>query len=326
MAIEENIIDGLMADIVGVSSSDTVEKDSLQTTIQNILHDYNLSTDLSFVEKIAAINFGKTEQGKNDKESIGDVPQELKDAAFLPVNTIADIALKQDIDTVITQIPEWYTAIQVMRDTICETDIVTGRLARNITFDETKVSDDEHEKGTIIGKIEECEERLELHQLIKNHMVTGTIEYGEDAMFNVNLDSNEMILDERIDEFVKGLKINYNQFYRGIVVDNHDPEKLGRVRVRIPQIYGADKTTQYFVPTSSIPWATCAISPAGNDSGTYLPPNIGDTVFVTYEAGDREHPMYFGGIYTIRKEDDERLREEEEHYAFWLWKMFHQRD
>ena len=179
----DSIIDGLMGDIVGKPDGGEIPVDGLQNTIQNILHDYNLSTDLSFVEKIAAINFGKDEQGKADTEALSNVPDELRDAAFLPVNTIADIALKQDIDTVITQIPEWYTAIQVMRDAICETDIVTGRLARNLRFDETIVTHDDHEKNSIIGKIEAVEERLELHQLIKNHIVTGTIEYGENAMY-----------------------------------------------------------------------------------------------------------------------------------------------
>lgn len=181
--IEDNIIAGLMGDIVGKEGP--VKKEELANTIQNILHDYNLSTDMSFVEKIASINFGRDAQGKADTESLAEIPEELKEASFLPVNTIADIALKQDIDTVITQIPEWYTAIQVMRDAICETDVVTGRLARNITFDETQVEDDEHEKVSLISKVEAVEERLELHQLIKNHMVTGTIEYGEDAMYAI---------------------------------------------------------------------------------------------------------------------------------------------
>lgn len=181
--IEDNIIAGLMGDIVGKEGP--VEREELANTIQNILHDYNLSTDMSFVEKIASINFGRDAQGKADTESLAEIPEELKEASFLPVNTIADIALKQDIDTVITQIPEWYTAIQVMRDAICETDVVTGKLARNITFDETQVEDDEHEKVSLISKVEAVEERLELHQLIKNHMVTGTIEYGEDAMYAI---------------------------------------------------------------------------------------------------------------------------------------------
>jgi len=118
-------------------------------------------------------------------------------------------------------------------------------------------------------------------------------------MFNVNLDNtNEVILDEDMNKILNGIKINYNAFYRGIVVDNYDPERKGRVKVRIPQIYGVDTKTDYFVPTSVIPWATCAVNNAGNDSGTFIPPNIGDTVFITFESGQPEFPIYFGGIYT----------------------------
>jgi hypothetical protein len=123
-------------------------------------------------------------------------------------------------------------------------------------------------------------------------------------MFGVNLQSNnEIILDEELNELLEDLKVDYTQFYRGIVVDNLDPEYKGRVKVRIPQIYGTSSSTDNFLATSNIPWANCAISPAGNDSGTFLPPNIGDTVFVTFESGNPNSPIYFGGIYTVRSED-----------------------
>lgn len=124
-------------------------------------------------------------------------------------------------------------------------------------------------------------------------------------MFGVNLtNGTETILDDDLNKVLKHLKIDYTQFYRGIVVDNLDPEIKGRVKVRIPQIYGTGPDSSYFIPTNAIPWANCAIQPAGNDSGTFLPPNIGDTVFVTFESGSPEFPIYFGGIYTVRAEDE----------------------
>lgn len=123
-------------------------------------------------------------------------------------------------------------------------------------------------------------------------------------MFGVNINSDETIIDNELDEFLKNLKIDYSQFYRGIVVDNYDPEFKGRVKVRIPQIYGTVNGTDTFLSNDAIPWATCAISPAGNDSGTFLPPNIGDTVFVTFESGLPYSPIYFGGIYTNRNDDE----------------------
>lgn len=126
-------------------------------------------------------------------------------------------------------------------------------------------------------------------------------------MFGVNIQQgNTIVLDKDLDDFVNKLKIDYNQFYRGVVVDNVDPEYKGRIKVRIPQIYGVNPDTDVFVPTSSIPWAVCAIAPAGNDSGTFLPPNIGDTVFVAFESGMQESPIYFGGIYTTKEETGDK--------------------
>ena len=42
----DSIIDGLMGDIVGKPDGGEIPVDSLQNTIQNILHDYNLSRKL----------------------------------------------------------------------------------------------------------------------------------------------------------------------------------------------------------------------------------------------------------------------------------------
>ena len=123
-------------------------------------------------------------------------------------------------------------------------------------------------------------------------------------MFGVNINNDTIIPDEDLDKFIDSLKIDYNHFYRGIVVDNNDPQGKGRVKVRIPQIYGVSTDDVSFVATPNIPWATCAVLPAGNDSGSFLPPNIGDTVFITFEGGQPNYPIYFGGIYTIRREDD----------------------
>ena len=124
-------------------------------------------------------------------------------------------------------------------------------------------------------------------------------------MFGVEIKNRDnLIVDTDLNNLLDKLKIDYSQFYRGIVVDNQDPDKKGRIKVRVPQIYGINVNSDTFISTDSIPWATCGINQAGNDSGTYLPPNIGDTVFVAFEAGQPEYPIYFGGIFTKRDEDD----------------------
>ena len=115
---------------------------------------------------------------------------------------------------------------------------------------------------------------------------------------------------ENDDEYNKLLKevmeTDYSCFYRGTVVDNDDPMQMGRVRVRIPQIYGSEeqRDQDIYTPTYAIPWATSAImAGAGNNTGAYLIPNIGDTVFVAFENGDSKLPMYFGGLLTKNGEN-----------------------
>lgn len=178
MPNNNELIESLMKDVVGEDI--TVEKDAIIDTIANILHEYNLNTDMGFVEKMATLKFPGTKDGHVD---MSDLPSELKDAAFLPVNTIADIALRQDLDLIISQIPEWFTALQITRDAICEADVVDGTLSRDIKFKRSKLN--ELEEENIMSKIEEVEERLELHSIIKNHVVFNTLEYGEGYVYAI---------------------------------------------------------------------------------------------------------------------------------------------
>jgi hypothetical protein len=177
-SIKDNIIDGLVAELIPLEGE--VEKDEIVDTINGILKDYNLSTNDSFIERIAKMKISQ-KGGKIETVDLQELPKELKDASFLPVNTIADIALRQDIDLVVSQIPEYYTSIGMVRDAICEADVVTGRLSRDIKFDKANLS--ESEKENVISKIEEVEEKLELNQIIKNHMVFNTLQYGEGYVY-----------------------------------------------------------------------------------------------------------------------------------------------
>lgn len=175
--INEDLLQGLLQDVLGEEPK-PVEKEEVIETIENILKKYNLSTDLSFVEKIAKLKFANN---KGEEVSIADLPNELRDAAFLPVNTIADIALRQDMDLMVSQLPEWYTALQVTRDAICEADTVNGKLSRTIKFDRSNLV--EEQKDSLIEKIEDVEDRLKLHHIIKNHVVFNTELYGESYVY-----------------------------------------------------------------------------------------------------------------------------------------------
>ena len=178
--INDDLLTGLVNDVMGDEPIKVEDKDTVSDTVSNILKMYNLSTDLSFVEKIATMKF---HNNKGEEIAIDQMPAELRDAAFLPVNTIADIALRQDLDMMVSQIPEWYTALQVTRDAVCESDIVTGKLSRTIKFNRSAM--DEHYKLSNINKIEDVEDRLELNHIIKNHIVFNTLLYGESYVYTI---------------------------------------------------------------------------------------------------------------------------------------------
>ena len=68
--------------------------------------------------------------------------------------------------------------------------------------------------------------------------------------------------------------------YRGVVFDNNDPDKLGRIRVTVPQLF-ADAITGWAWPK--------------NASGLVLqPPPIGQGVWVEFEGGDSSFPIWTG--------------------------------
>lgn len=173
---KNRLIDDLMDDI-GIDKSVYANPEDvtheISDTISNILKSYNLSTDLTYIEKLSKLKFG----GKEGSYDLASIPKDLKDASFLPVTTIADIALREDLDLIISQIPELYTAVQLARDMICEADYVDGTLSRTIKFDHSRLSEDDTD--TTLKKIEKVEEDLELHQFIKNHIVFNALLYGE---------------------------------------------------------------------------------------------------------------------------------------------------
>lgn len=116
-------------------------------------------------------------------------------------------------------------------------------------------------------------------------------------MFNTNLVNYQLQQDSSMEDVLDKLKIDYNAFYRAYVIDNNDIENLGRVKVRIPVIHGTNSSSEYYTPNSALPWASPGVfNSSGNDSGAYLIPYVGDTVFITFEYNNPTLPIYFGGI------------------------------
>jgi len=91
--------------------------------------------------------------------------------------------------------------------------------------------------------------------------------------------------------------MNYNNLYRGVVEANDDPKNLGRCRVRVPSIHGA---LTYAV--NLLPWARpIVLNPVAEGRGSVNIPKLHDIVWVLFEGGDKESPVYIGGSYAINE-------------------------
>ncbi len=86
--------------------------------------------------------------------------------------------------------------------------------------------------------------------------------------------------------------------YAGTVESVEDPEKIGRLKVRVPAVYGPAGTKENSIATSDLPWALPTGMPAGgtSSSGAFMwLPGIGDHVFVRFLDGVPEKPIWEWG-------------------------------
>jgi len=102
------------------------------------------------------------------------------------------------------------------------------------------------------------------------------------------------------EEYLQGYPLK--TYYRGIVEDVEDPEKRGRVRVRIESVWRAATGDSTFddgesVPVNDLPWADVPRNRGGNKYGVFDVPEKGDAVIVVFENGDPSFPLVIGGWY-----------------------------
>jgi hypothetical protein len=86
--------------------------------------------------------------------------------------------------------------------------------------------------------------------------------------------------------------------YRGLVVDNHDPMQLGRIMAEVPDVLGTTPSTW------ALPCVPCALSAA---PGSALPA-LGAQVWIEFEQGDKDHPIWSGCFYSIVAETPSALQ------------------
>lgn len=78
--------------------------------------------------------------------------------------------------------------------------------------------------------------------------------------------------------------------YRGVVVANQDPQGVGRLSVSCPDV------------SEVASWAMPCMSLAGPGMGAVLVPPVGAGVWLQFEAGDPDRPVWVGGYWSSAAE------------------------
>jgi uncharacterized protein involved in type VI secretion and phage assembly len=75
--------------------------------------------------------------------------------------------------------------------------------------------------------------------------------------------------------------------YRGLVINNVDPLQIGRIQAQVPDVSG-------LLPSS---WAMPCLPGAGINTGVFTVPPIGAGVWIEFEHGDPDFPIWVGGYW-----------------------------
>jgi uncharacterized protein involved in type VI secretion and phage assembly len=99
-----------------------------------------------------------------------------------------------------------------------------------------------------------------------------------------------MSLEKIVTNLVEKVERCFYGKYRGFVVENADPEQLGRLKVKVPSVLGNDIVTGWAMP--------CV--PYGGDAnqGMLFIPEVDAGVWVEFEEGDLDFPIWVGTFWS----------------------------
>jgi len=99
-----------------------------------------------------------------------------------------------------------------------------------------------------------------------------------------------MNLDKVVANLIQKVEQRFYGKYRGFVVENDDPEQLGRLKLSVPSVLGDEVVTGWAMP--------CVPYGGSENLGTLFIPEIEAGVWVEFEEGDLEFPVWVGTFWS----------------------------
>lgn len=75
--------------------------------------------------------------------------------------------------------------------------------------------------------------------------------------------------------------------YRGTCINNVDPQQMGRIQAIVPDVSSLLLTS----------WALPCVPMTGKQQGVFMVPQLGAGVWIEFEQGDPDYPIWTGGFW-----------------------------
>ncbi len=85
--------------------------------------------------------------------------------------------------------------------------------------------------------------------------------------------------------------------FRGVVTDVQDPLMLGRIKARVPEVLGDDESG----------WALPCLPFGGSGMGLFVLPDVGAGVWMEFEHGDPDYPIWTGAWFGSQSDMPSKL-------------------
>ena len=92
-------------------------------------------------------------------------------------------------------------------------------------------------------------------------------------------------MEETVAQLAREIEEKRYGKYRGIVVDNQDPEQRARLKVRVPSVLG-EQDSDWALP--------CTPYGGSKTLGFFMVPDVDAQVWVEFEEGDINRPIWVG--------------------------------